>query len=180
MSFTQNFAPVYEASHIQPNNGRIDALTPSKPVFIEQGSMGGRAAASACFSRSARAGVHESTPLNELYFSNENLKALQEGIRYRVWVESNGEFKIGHQNERELIIVMRSIYYQYGRNSPNDVVGQVRELNAMVLKWAVPEIMNNLLQHEQYKRDISQLPIPIPRAPLATMKGTRSLELTKM
>ena len=165
------------------NNGRVDALTPSYPVFIEQGSSGApgsRTAAPACFSRSARAGVHETTPLNELYFSNENLLALQEGIRYRVWVESNGRFKIGHQNERELTIVMRSIYYQNARHSPNDIVGQVRELNAIVLKWAVPEIMSNLQQHEQYKKDISQLPIPMPRAPMATMKGTRSLELTKL
>lgn len=179
MSFAQNFAPVYEPSDIPANNGRVDALTPSQPVYIEQSSTP-KAPTTHCFSRSARAGVHESTPLNEMYFSSYNMKALQEGIRYRIFVESDGKFKIGYQNERELIIVMRSIYYQYGRNSPDDIVGQVRELNAMVLKWAVPEIMNNLLQHEQYKKDISQLPIPIPRAQLSTMKGTRSLELTKM
>ena len=178
-SYTQNFAPVYEPSYIPRNNGRVDALTPSYPVFIEQGSGSAPAKATDCFSRSARAGVHTSTPLNELYFSQGNINALQEGIRYRIWVESDGHFRIGHQNERELMIVMRSIYYQNARHSPNDIVGQVRELNALVLKWAVPEILSNLQQHEQYKKDISQLPMPLPRAPMSTMKGTRSLELFK-
>ena len=178
MSYAQNFAPVYEPSYIPQNNGRVDALTPAPRAHIEQSSSS--SGATACFSRSARVGVHTTTPLNELFFSQNNLTALQEGIRYRIWVESNGRFTIGYQSERELTIIMRSIYYQNARHSPTDIVGQVRELNALVLKWAVPEIMSNLQQHEQYKKDISQLPMPLARAPMSTMKGTRSLELTKM
>jgi len=174
MSFTQNFAPVSEPTHIIKNNGRVDALTPTfHPVLIEQGSSSymNQAPVESSF------GGQCSTPLRELFFSNANVNALQEGIRYRVWVESDERFKIGRQNDRELIIVMRSTFHQHSKNSPVDIVGQVRELNAIVLKWAVPEIMTNLLQHEQYTKDISQLPVPIPRAPMATMKGTRSLEL---
>jgi hypothetical protein len=158
-------------------NGRVDAMTAQPNVRIEQGSLSSPAAAGCSTVRAARAGVHTSTPLNELFFSNENVEALQEGIRYKVWVESEGDFKIGHQNERELTIIMRSMYYQHGRNAPTDIVGQVRELNGHVLAWAVPEIITNMKQHEQYKKDISTLPMPMPHAPLVTMKGTRSLEM---
>ena len=180
MSYTQNFAPAYGhgGMNIPRNNGRVDALTQGRPVSIQQGS-GRITSAPGCFSRSSRAGVHAPTPLNSVFFSDENMHALQEGIRYRVWVESRGAFKIGRQNEHELIIIMRSIYYQHGRNAPTDIVGQVRELNARVLEWSVPQIITNLKQHEQYKKDISTLPMPMARAPLATMKGSRSLELTK-
>lgn len=180
MSFSQNFAPAYGPSHIPVANGRVDAITPlTRNVMIEQGSGKSYGQMPGCFSRTARAGVHESTPLNELYFSSKNIAALQEGIRYRVWVESSGRFKIGYQDERELLIIMRSMYYQHGRNLRDDVVGQVRELNAHVIRWAVSEIINNLKMHEKYKHDISTLPMPLPHAPLATMKGSKSLELTK-
>jgi len=177
MGYSQNFAPSlgsgFDGQHA---TGRVDLSSPRPPLFVQQADD--RPTGACNFSSQARAGVHTSTPLNELFFSRENIEALQQGIRYRVWVESQGRFTIGRQNERELMIIMRSIYYQHARHSPNDIVGQVRELNGRVIEWSVPEIMNNLLQYEGYKKDISQLPMPLPRAPIASMKGTRSLELT--
>lgn len=179
MVYSQNFAPSLSDSFDGPRaTGRVD-LSSTRPVLsIQQADE--RPTGACSFSAQARSGVHTSTPLNELFFSRENIEALQQGIRYRVWVESQGRFTIGRQNERELMIVMRSVYYQHARHSPSDIVGQVRELNGRVIEWSVPEILNNLLQYEAYKRDISQLPLPLPRAPMATMKGTRSLELTPL
>ena len=71
---------------------------------------------------------------------------------------------------------MRSVYLQYGIGKA-DCVGQVRSLNAKVLEWVVPEVLNNVLQYERYKQDMSTLPMPLDRSPLATMKGSRTLEL---
>jgi hypothetical protein len=177
MTFMHNFAPVTGAPALIPqNNGRVpNANENGSMPFFSQMSEGG---VGDCYGHAARAGVHTSTPLNELFFSKMNMDAVQDGIRYRVYVESNQRFVIGRQSERELMVVMRSIYYQYARHMPTDIVGQVRELNARVIEWCVKEVLSNLLQHEQYKKDISQLPIPLPRAPIASMKGTRTLELT--
>ena len=102
---------------------------------------------------------------------------MQDGIRYKVWKETGERYVIGKQSDQELRIVMRSIYYQYAKHLPNDVVGQVRDLNAKVIEWVVPEILSNLRQYEKYRQDASQLPMPMERGPLLTQKGTKTLEL---
>lgn len=74
---------------------------------------------------------------------------------------------------------MRSIYLQYSRNLPTNVVEQVRELNGRVLEWTVNEVLSNLKQYEVYRKDASTLPMPMEYGPLVTQKGTKTLE-TKM
>lgn len=121
---------------------------------------------------------HKSTEVADLFFSERNVDALQQAIRYRVWVETNGAHTIDRQSDTELTIVMRSLYLQYGRNSPYNVREQVRELNAHVLDYCVPKIMSEMFAYLQYLRDASSLPVPLPNPELATMKGTRSVEFT--
>jgi len=166
------------------NNGRVDIMSPMPSLAIHASSVPAAPRTNddgaECTARRAISGIHSSTPLNTLFFSPDNINALQEGIRYRIYAESEGQFVIGLQNERELLIVMRSMYYQYGRNDPDNALQGVRDLNARVLAWCVPEVLNNLKQYEGYKRDVSTLPMPMPRSPIASMKGTRSLELTPL
>jgi len=115
-------------------------------------------------------------PLTDLFFSPTNVDALQDAIRYRIYEATNRQTVIGRQSDQELFVVMRSMYYQYGKNQPTELVPQVRELNQHVLEYAVPEVLSNVRQYEKYKHDVSTLPVPLPHAPLATMKGTRQLE----
>jgi hypothetical protein len=117
----------------------------------------------------------KASPVSIIFFSPTNVNAVQEGIRYRVWVESGGGHVIGRQSEMELTIVMRSIYQQYARNSPYDVVGQVRQLNAQVLDFCVPRVLSEIGMYMRYRKDISQMPVPLARAPIATTKGSRTL-----
>ena len=72
---------------------------------------------------------------------------------------------------------MRSIYFQYCKNNSENIVEQVRELNRLVLEWAVPQIITNIKQHNSYRQDISTLPMPLERSQLTSQKGTRILEL---
>jgi len=169
------------------NNGRVDLMSPMPSLAIHAPSASASSlneeprrgdTGAECIARRAISGIHSATPLNTLFFSPDNVNALQQGIRYRIFEESEGQFVIGPQNERELLIVMRSIYYQHGRNDPENALQSVRDLNARVIAWCVPEVLNNLRQYEGYKRDVSTLPMPLPRAPIASMKGTRTLELT--
>lgn len=121
----------------------------------------------------------DSAPTN-LFMSKKNVDALQDAIRYRVWVDTGGEQVIGRQSDAELAIVMRSIVLQYGRNDGrSDVLEQVRELNARVIDWCVPKIVSEIKQYVRYREDASTLPSPMPYGGLATSKGTRQMEFKR-
>lgn len=160
-------------------NGRIDLLSPPPAYHISTFAYQAQPEDNASFRSQAMTGITVRTPVSDLYFSPENMSALQEGIRYRVYRESGGQYVIGRQSDTELRVIMRSVYLEYGLNQPGNVVGQVRELNSRVLDWAVREILSNLKQHTAYLKDASTLPVPLDKAELLTKKGSRSLEMTK-
>lgn len=168
-----NFAPAYTAQDIPVANGRIDLMSSVPTLQIPQFQT---KVDNTMFAKEATLGQFTSTEVSDTFFSPCNIDALQEGIRYRIYVETNGKYVIGRQSDTELKIVMRSIYYQNAKNDSRPVIEQVRELNALVLKWAVPEVLSNLQQYEVYRRDASTLPMPMERAQLATTKGTKVLE----
>lgn len=117
------------------------------------------------------------TPLSRVFFSRVNIDALQEGIRYRVYVETQGRHVIDRQSDQELFTVMRSIYLQYARNDPRNIIGQVRQLNALVLDYCVRTVVSELGMYMRYLHDISHMPVPMDRGQLATTKGDKQLEV---
>jgi hypothetical protein len=175
MRYEQNFAPAYTQSDVRATNGRIDLMSPLPSLEIPQFQQ--RSMNNASFKTEATMGQTAPNNLSALFFSPENIDALQQGIRYRIYVETDGKHVIGRQSDTELKIVMRSIYYQHAKHNNTSIVAQVRELNKYVLDWVVPEVLTNLKQYEVYKRDASTLPMPLERAQLSTMKGTEVLEL---
>lgn len=179
-AFSQNFASalgsssgMLSAGAVQ--NGRIDLLSPLPEFNIP--SYQSRSVRNDTFVDEATIGQLASNEVSRLFFSETNIDALQHGIRYRIYVETNGKYTIGRQSDQELKIVMRSVYYQFSKNQNTNIIGQVRELNAKVLEWTVPEVLSNLKQYEVYKRDASTLPMPMERSPLMTNKGTKTLEI---
>ena len=119
-----------------------------------------------------------STPLSDIYFSKQNIDALQLGLKNMILNKSQGKYNISRQSDIELKIVMRSIYLQYATNSRDvDIITQVKTLNKRVLDWCVPEIISNIKQQEKYMLDISTLPRPIERGILTSSKGTKQLEM---
>ena len=157
-------------------NGRIDILSDS-PNSLNISSYMTQPSDNSNYAREAVSKQIQNTPLSNLYFSANNINALQEGIRYKVFTQTNQT--IGRQSDSELKIVMRGIFLQYARNNPGDTIGQVRELNGKVLDYAVPEVISNLRQYQKYLYDASTMPEPLARAPIATMKGSRSLNIGK-
>lgn len=174
MSYSGNFAPAYTTQDVQRVNGRIDLVSSIPTLQIPQFQS---KVDNTNYAKEAMGGQFTSTKLSDLFFSACNINALQEGIRYRIYVETNGRHVIGRQSDSELKIVMRSIFLQNAKHDSRPIVEQVRELNALVLKWAVPEVLSNLLQYEVYRKDASSLPVPLERAQLATSKGTKTLEI---
>lgn len=167
------------------NNGRVPSVGDAGPppaafqLFSEGGVPGGGGGSQ--FAKDTLQHVWnrgETSAATELFLSKLNVDALQDAIRYRVYVESDGRHTIGRQSDVELSLVMRSILLQRGRNDDRDsAIDQVRELNATVLSWCVPRVLSEVDQYERYREDVSTLPVPMERGGLATSKGARSLEI---
>ena len=122
-------------------------------------------------------GRRTNTPVSDLFFSPRNVDAVHDGIRYRVFVDTGGNAVIARQSDVELGLVMRSVFLQEADNdNSRDAVSQVRELNASVLSFCVPRIVQEINQYKHYRKDVAALPVPLPRGEIATSKGSRSLE----
>lgn len=115
--------------------------------------------------------------VNSIFFSDENVAALQHGIRYDAF-KKTGKI-IDNQDERELRVIMRSIYLQYSRNLPTNFVKQVRQLNAKVLQAIMPKIAIEINQYETYLKDASSLPIPLDRGGNSSSAGTKFLHMNE-
>lgn len=159
----------------QALNGRVDLMSPLQSLNIPAFQQ--RSVRNDTFTSEATYGQVAPNDVSQLFFSENNIDALQSGIRYRVYVETNGQYVIGRQSDQELKIVMRSMFYQHSKNLHTDIVSQVKALNAKVLEWVIPEVLSNIKQHEVFKRDASTLPLPMERSPLMTTKGSKTLEI---
>ncbi len=118
----------------------------------------------------------EVTPLTQSFFSPENAKLIQNAIRRYVFEKSQPKgYVIDDQSMDELKIIMRAIYYQYGRNLPFDIPQQVTELNEKVVNWSAPHILSAVEHYYYYLNDISHMPVPLQQAQNLSASGTKSL-----
>lgn len=120
--------------------------------------------------------IHGKNELSEVFFSRTNIDAIQESIRYLVYKKSCGKHVIDKQSETDLIIIMRSTYLQYGEFKPYGIADQVKELNQRVLEYCVPKILEEIKLYMYYRKDISQMPVPLDRGEYISSKGTKVLE----
>jgi hypothetical protein len=112
--------------------------------------------------------------LNQTFFSPANVQIIQNKLRREVYDRSGGEFMISPQSVDELMIVMRAMYFQYGKNRDTQIREQVEELNDLVAEWCVPKILAECSMHKTYLHDIQNLPVPLAHPVLMTMTGTKS------
>lgn len=117
----------------------------------------------------------ERTPLNQAYFSPANFQIIQNAIRYNVYQKTNQV--IDPVSTDDLYIVMRSIYYQYCRNLPNNIPQQIDELNQRVVAYAMPKIVGEIEMDRRYMKDITSLPVPMSHPVSMSSAGTKSLPM---
>ena len=116
--------------------------------------------------------------LSDAFFSRQNVENLQTLIRRQVYEKSQPRgYVIDNQSVDELKIIMRAMYLQYAKNLPNDIPGQVAELNRLVADWSVPHIMSAVDHYFYYLKDISTLPTPMPQPVSLSRAGSKSLPL---
>ena len=118
---------------------------------------------------------------NKLFFSYENKLNLQNMIRYSV--HKHSKYIIGKQSDTELLIVMRSIYFQYSSNpiitdveaQKKEIHKEINRLNNIVINQIVPDVISETQQYIDYLRDIDKPAIgpEMPSNPSVT--GTKTL-----
>jgi uncharacterized sporulation protein YeaH/YhbH (DUF444 family) len=164
-----------------PANGRVDISGRAEAQFAtfygeSRGRSRGRHEASG--SDAIRHQLQRN-PLADYFFGELNVDALQEALRYSVFRASEGRVVIGRQSEEELRIVMRAVYLQHARHMAADIPGQVRELNARVLKYTVPTVHSAVAMYQRYVRDVSQLPSPMERGVHTSKAGSDTLVMMR-
>jgi hypothetical protein len=94
--------------------------------------------------------------LKQIFFSTENVKYIQEKLRYEVFASSNNKYRIPYQNERDLRMIMETIYMNKTRNIGYLLNEQLSELNDYVVKFCVPKILNEAKVYLKYLVDIEK------------------------
>jgi hypothetical protein len=124
-------------------------------------------------------GNWETTPVSSGFFNPDNIKLLQNAIRRYVFEKSQPKgYVIDDQSVDEMKIIMRAIYYQYGKNLPFNVGQQIDELNQYVVNWSGPHILSAVDHYYYYLDDISHMPVPLQRSQSLSSAGTKSLPFT--
>jgi hypothetical protein len=121
-------------------------------------------------------GNWEKNPLSDTFFSSKNVIIIQNLIKKQVYEKSMPKgYIIDDQSVDELKIIMRAMYYQYAKNLPHNIPGQVDELNNRVAEWSVPHILSAVDHHLYYIKDIETLPTPMAHPVNLSSAGSKSL-----
>ena len=80
-------------------------------------------------------GILEQNSINDIFFSDMNMKGLQNTIRYKV--HANTQKVISDQSQNELYVVMRSIMLQFAnfRVGVDNIVDEIKRLNQKVIEY---------------------------------------------
>jgi hypothetical protein len=158
-------------------NGRVNLSAPSGPGGdAEVPGFSYRTTTEKTFATDAMRGNWEVTELSKAFFSEVNMKTIQNGIRRAVYDKSGPKkYVIDDQSADELTIIMRTMYLQYAQNLPYDIAGQVTDLNEKVYNWSVPHILSAVDHYNYYLNDISHMPVPLARSVSLSSAGTKSL-----
>jgi hypothetical protein len=147
------------------SNGRVDIKTQNTSKLFE---MYDKIPAHQCTTfRNPTEGLWDETILSKVFFSQQNIQLLQNGIRVGVYNKSNRQYVIGPQDCDVLKIVMRSVYLQNAANLPSNIKEQVGELNKMVLDYCIQQVYGEAQGYMKYINDVSTLAVPISHPVMA-------------
>lgn len=136
--------------------------------------------------RSLFRGLYGETLLTFLFFSEKNVQNLQNLIKFIVHRET--EFVIDNQSNKELMIVMRSIFLQYSAHPKliDDMMpeqekqalyvsytNEVSRLNEIVINTVVGKVVSRMMQYFGYLKDASQIPEQMERPENDSISGQR-------
>lgn len=124
-------------------------------------------------------GVEDRDNTDELtknFFSDKNIKKIQKMIKSEIPKRTKNVFKLDvDQDESDLLVVMRAVFYDNARFLPNRLDSQINELNNKVIEYIVPDMITNIKQSYAYLQEINQPIKPIDRPINVNNAGRRTL-----
>ena len=118
----------------------------------------------------------ENTKVSIMLFSNENIARLQRKIKSEVSRISKGKYKlVEDQDQMDLILAMRAVFLDYGKNIDTNIVRQVKALNILIINYIMPDLMTNIQQAYEYNKFINEPLKPIVRPINVSHAGRKTL-----
>lgn len=121
--------------------------------------------------------LHTATPLNTVFFSQDNIEKLQVDIAGQVYAMSGNKYRIDRQSDDDLKLIMRSYYLMFSKNNPHTVAAELEDLNRRVIGYAAGKIYSEVDFHMFYLKDLEQFAAPIANPTNTQVFGTRTSEL---
>jgi hypothetical protein len=129
------------------------------------------------FAFEATKGIHEADAIANKFFSQDNIEALQHGIRYGVYKKSGGKHVIDNQSEDELKIIMRGIYLDHTSSRIFEINDEIKRLNSNVLDYCIPRILQEIEMYMKYLHDSTNSLTYMSHAESTSVKGTKTMEM---
>jgi len=151
---------------LKSSNGRVDLNAPKSCNIF---SLYDKIPVNQCSTfRNPTEGQWDKTELSDAFFSQQNIRIIQNGIRAGVFERSKGQYTIGPQDCDELKIIMRSVFLQNAINQPNNIQEQINALNQIVLHYCVYQVYGEAQSYLKYIYDVTTLAQPIAHPMMAT------------
>ena len=97
-----------------------------------------------------------------MYFSLENIKILQNGLRAGLYDISKEKFVFPQRTTTiNLQLIMKSIITQFGDYTKSDVTKEIEKLNEKVLEYCVTFVYKSALSYEIFLKDQLALVVPL-------------------
>jgi hypothetical protein len=120
---------------------------------------------------------HKATPLNTAFFSDSNIETIHQRISDQVFAMSGSKHRIDRQSDDDVKLIMRSYYLMFGQNNPDNVAGDLADLNARVVGYASAKIYSELDFYLFYLKDIEQFAPAIANPINVKVYGSRTGEI---
>ena len=113
--------------------------------------------------------------LEDKFFSDENIKNINKRIQKLVLKKTYNKIKIPLQNPRDILIICRYVYITAKDNNllSANYKNNLYELNCMVIKEIIPELLSNIKQRLKYLEDIDKPLEPIARPVSVNSKNNK-------
>lgn len=112
--------------------------------------------------------------LKKVFFSSKNIELVNKRLRKNIYLLSNKKYLIPNQDVKLLVTVMNFVFTTYAKFLPNKIPEQINELNDIVLKTIIPDVLENIKSDLIYLKDI-ELPLQPPPLPESVVKLNRTL-----
>lgn len=114
--------------------------------------------------------------VGNLFFSSDNVKRIQKMIKRDIYNRTKGVFRLDtNQDESDLLVAMRAVYYEHAKFIPFSIIRQVKELNRKLLEYIMPDIITQIKQSYSYIQEINQPLKPLTRPINVNNAGRKAL-----